>query len=80
MRQWLLTAAASAARSKGRISMADTAGAKAPRPFSSAEKPGSLYPLSFKQAVVALLQVGPVDNAGAAKAASESEPQSTRSD
>ena len=34
--------------------------AKPARPFKSAEKPVSLYPLSFKQAVVALLQVGPI--------------------
>lgn len=32
---------------------------KAPRPFKSAEKPISLHPLSFKQALVALLQIGP---------------------
>ncbi len=29
--------------------------------MKSAEKPVSLHPLSFKQAIVALLQVGPVD-------------------
>lgn len=34
--------------------------AKPARPFKSAEKPVSLYPLSFKQAVVALLQIGPI--------------------
>ena len=80
MRQWLLTASALAGLSKRRNPMADTAGVKAPRSFKSAEKPVSLYPLSFKQAVVALLQVGPVDNNGPAKAASDLEPQSTSSD
>ena len=39
-----------------------------PRPFKSAEKPVSLHPLSFKQAVIALLQVGPIDR--------DAEPQS----
>lgn len=31
-----------------------------PRPFKSAEKPVSLYPLSYKQALEALLQTGPL--------------------
>ena len=35
---------------------------KPPRPFKSAEKPVSLHPLSFKEAVVALLQVGRLDD------------------
>lgn len=30
------------------------------RPFKSAEKPVSLHPLSYKQALEALLQIGPV--------------------
>ena len=30
------------------------------RPFKSAEKPVSLHPLSYKQALQALLQVGPL--------------------
>ena len=38
----------------------ETGPAKPARPFKSAEKPVSLYPLSFKQAVVALLQLGPI--------------------
>ena len=38
----------------------ETGASKPARPFKSAEKPVSLYPLSFKQAVVALLQVGPM--------------------
>jgi len=37
-----------------------TSHSRKPRPFKSAEKPVSLYPLSYKQAVEALLQVGPV--------------------
>lgn len=39
--------------------MSQTEGKKSPRPFKSAEKPVSLYPLSFKQAVIALLQLDP---------------------
>ena len=42
--------------------MSRTEGKKQPRPFKSAEKPISLHPLSFKQAVTALLQVGPLDH------------------
>ena len=41
------------------MSQSDTV--RPPRPFKSAEKPVSLHPLSFKQAVIALLQVGPID-------------------
>jgi hypothetical protein len=37
-----------------------TSHSRKPRPFKSAEKPVSLYPLSYKQALEALLQVGPV--------------------
>lgn len=37
-----------------------TSHSRKPRPFKSAEKPVSLYPLSYKQALQALLQVGPV--------------------
>lgn len=42
--------------------MSRTDGKKTPRPFKSAEKPVSLHPLSFKDAVVALLQVGRLDD------------------
>ena len=42
--------------------MPRTDGKKPPRPFKSAEKPISLHPLSFKQAVTALLLVGPLED------------------
>lgn len=41
--------------------MSQSDNVRPPRPFKSAEKPVSLHPLSFKQAVIALLQVGPAD-------------------
>lgn len=37
-----------------------TSHSRKPRSFKSAEKPVSLYPLSYKQALQALLQVGPI--------------------
>lgn len=39
----------------------DVQGQPRPRQFQSAEKPISLHPLSFKQALVALLQIGRID-------------------
>jgi len=48
-------------RSAGAIVSSNTQGQKKPRQFKSAEKPLSLHPLSFKEALVALLQVGPVE-------------------
>ena len=49
------------------MSQSDTV--RPPRPFKSAEKPVSLHPLSFKQAVIALLRVGRIDR--------DAEPRST---
>lgn len=48
-------------RAAGTIVSSGMQGRQKPRQFKSAEKPLSLHPLSFKEALVALLQVGPVD-------------------
>ena len=78
MHSRLLTAGAQDSRARDRITMSETAGAKAPRPIKSAEKPVSLHPLSFKQAIVALLQVGPVDTDAPSETAPETAPNAAR--
>ena len=76
----LLTAVAQEGRSGDRSDMSESTGTKAPRPLKSAEKPVSLYPLSFKQAIVALLQVGPIGNDAPSEEAPDTDPQTTGSD